>query len=264
MHILMIGAGRVAEAIISGLAAQTDTKVVITVSNNADSERRLKLAEKYGVNTTDNWRNAVGQADVVISAAPPSVHERLFQDLSPLLSGQLVITVAAGIDTTFMEAQLPKGTPVCWIMPNTAAQLQASISTYVCGKFVNSQHREFISMILAAIGEYEELSEEQVHDLTAITGSAPAFVYLFCEALEQAAVQYGVSNEQARKLVTMMVAGSAKMLEAGYSPSELRKQVTTPGGSTAAGLKVLEDGKFSELIGAAVKATNAHARGRSN
>jgi pyrroline-5-carboxylate reductase len=264
MNILMIGAGRMAEAIISGLIEQKDRNITITVTNHTDEAKRLQLAAKYEINEAEDWRTVVGEADVIVSAAPPSSHERLFQDLSPLLNGQLVITVAAGIDTTFMEANLPVGTPVCWIMPNTAAQLQASISTFVCGHYVTSEQRQTIEMILAAIGVYEELTEEQVHDLTAITGSAPAFLYLFCEALEEAAVRYGVSPDQARKLVTKMVVGSAKMLEEGTPASVLREQVTTPGGSTAAGLKVLAEADFSELIGAAVKATNEHARGRKN
>lgn len=264
MNILMIGAGRMAEAIISGLARHEEKNMKITVANNSDEAKRVALATKYSINETSNWQSVVSEHDVIISAAPPSAHERLCEDLSPLLNGQLVITVAAGIDTTFMQAHLPEGTPVCWIMPNTAAQLQASISTFVCGHYVSSEHRQVIEFILNSIGDFEEVTEEQVHDLTAITGSAPAFLYLFCEALEEAAMRYGMSQEQARKLVTKMVAGSAAMLEAGHPPSELREQVTTPGGSTAAGLDVLVEGNFTELLGSAVKATNTHARGRKN
>lgn len=259
MNILMIGAGRMAEAVISGLV-EINENIDITVSNKTNQERLKVVAERYRVKTTSDWCLVVAEADVIISAAPPNAHEQIFQQLAPLLSGQLVITVAAGIDTTYMQAHLPEKTPVCWIMPNTAAQLQASMSTFVCGHYVSSEHRLLIEMILVAIGEYEELTERQVHDLTAITGSAPAFLYLFCESLEKAALSYGVSREQARKLVTKMVAGSAAMLAAGQPPNELKEQVTTPGGSTEAGLKVLEEGHFKELLNAAVKATNDHAR----
>ncbi len=263
MNILMIGAGRMAESIISGLLKQNG-ELSITVANHSDDVKRIELANKFKIHETNNWSTAVEASEIIISAAPPSAHEQLFKELSPILNKQLVITVAAGIDTTFMQAHLPEGTPVCWIMPNTAAQLQASMSTFVCGHYVTSEHREVIEMILSAIGDYEELTEEQVHDLTAVTGSAPAFLYLFCEALEEAALIYGVSQEQARKLVTQMVAGSAQMLEAGFAPRDLRDQVTTPGGSTAAGISVLNDGNFTELIGEAIKATNEHARGRKN
>ena len=264
IHILMIGAGRMAEAIISGLVDQKDRNIEITVTNKSDAGRLQKVARRFEIDNASDWRDVVDRADVIISAVPPSVHEQLLAELSPIINRQLFITVAAGIDTTFMEGHLPEGTPVCWIMPNTATQLQASMSTYVCGHYVTSEQREVIEMILTAIGDYEELTEEQVHDLTAITGSAPAFLYSFVEALEEAAVQYGVNKDQARKLVVKMIAGSAAMLEAGTPASELREQVTTPGGSTAAGLNVLEEGDFKQLLSAAVKATNLHARGWSN
>lgn len=263
MKLLMIGAGRMAEAIISGLI-ENNAGLDITVSNNTDQERLNVLAKRFKIKTATDWRSVVNQTDVIISAAPPSAHDTIFDQLAPLLTGQLVITVAAGVDITFMEANLPQGTPVCWIMPNTAAQQQKSISTFVCGHHVGDEQRKTIEMILASIGDFEEFSEQQVHDLTAITGSAPAFLYLFCEALEEAATSYGLSQEQAQKLVTEMVAGSAAMLEAGNSPSELREQVTTPGGSTAAGLKMLENAQFKELLTMAVQATNSHARGKVN
>ncbi|OIJ15693.1 pyrroline-5-carboxylate reductase [Anaerobacillus arseniciselenatis] len=264
IHILMIGAGRMAEAIISGLVDQKNENIKITVTNKSDTQRLQEVANRHEIATVNDWRDAVSGADVIISAVPPSAHEQLLSELSPLINKQLFITVAAGIDTTFMQGHLPEGAAVCWIMPNTAAQLQASMSTYVCGHYVTSEQREIIEMILASIGHYEELTEDQVHDLTAITGSAPAFLYSFVEALEEAAIQYGVSKDQARKLVVNMISGSAAMLADGNSASELREQVTTPGGSTAEGLNVLEEGDFNKLLNEAVKATNLHARGRSN
>lgn len=263
MKLLMIGAGRMAEAIISGLL-ENNQDIEITVTNNTDEERLNEVARRFGIKAATDWRSFVNQSDVIISAAPPSAHETIFHQLAPLLNCQLVINVAAGVDISFMEEHLPEGTPVCWIMPNTAAQQQKSISTFVCGQHVDRNQRKIIEIILASIGDYEEFSEQQVHDLTAINGSAPAFFYLFCEALEEAATSYGVSQDQARKLVTQMVAGSAAMLQADNSPSDLREQVTTPGGSTAAGLKVLVDAQFKELLNKAVQATNSHARGKTN
>lgn len=263
MKLLMIGAGRMAEAIISGLI-ENNQDLEITITNNTDQERLKQLAEQFKIIAVTDWRSVVNQADVIISAAPPSAHEAILEQLAPLLNGQLVITVAAGVDISFMEAHLPDGTPVCWIMPNTAAQQQKSISTFACGHHVGGEQRKIIEMILTSIGDFEEFSEQQVHDLTAVTGSAPAFLYLFCEALEESAISYGLNQNQARKLVTKMVAGSAAMLEAGNSPSDLRKQVTTPGGSTAAGLKILEAAQFKELLSQAVQATNTHARRKTN
>ncbi|MFC5712438.1 pyrroline-5-carboxylate reductase [Thalassorhabdus alkalitolerans] len=260
-NILFIGAGRMAEAIYAGLLRQSHPDIGrIIVSNKSDEERLHNQAKQYGVKQTTKWKEETDQVEVIVLAAPPGVHDELLKELAEVVDGQLVITVAAGIDPDYMEKRLPEGTPVAWIMPNTAAQVQQSMSTYVCGQYVNSEHRHVLEVILHAIGEYEELSAQQVHDLTAVTGSAPAFMYLFCEALETAAMEYGVTREQARKLVVQMAAGSAAMLQEGHNPADLRGQVTSPGGATAAGIETLKEAGFEELIKNAVQATNQRAK----
>ncbi|WLD91613.1 pyrroline-5-carboxylate reductase [Alkalihalobacillus sp. AL-G] len=262
-RLLMIGAGRMAEAIISGLQNQNPSLFSsVTVANQTDERRLINLAKKYNVHTTTDWRDVINEVDVVVSAVPPQAHSTILEDLDSIGYKKLFITVAAGVDPTFMESKISEGTPVCWMMPNTAAQVKKSMTTYVCGRFVNDDHRTIIHHLLESIGDYAELSEEQVHDLTAVTGSAPAFLYLFCEALEEAAVSYGLDEKQAKLLVTKMISGSAEMLETGITANELRDQVTSPGGSTAAGVEVLEKGHFTELVQNAVKATNTHARGK--
>ncbi|MDQ0254960.1 pyrroline-5-carboxylate reductase [Evansella vedderi] len=259
--ILMIGAGRMGEAIISGLMKDENGYLgKITVANRSDKERLAVLNELYGIHITDHWQGEVEDHDVIILASPPHTQDEQLNELGKRVDGQLIITVAAGIDPTYMEKRLPEGTPVCWIMPNTAAQIGQSISTYVYGRHVREIHRRKVSVILDAIGFSEELTEDQVHNLTAVTGSAPAFVYTFVEALEGAAVENGVTTDQARILVTKMLLGSAAMLDAGYDPKELISQVASPGGSTAEGIKVLEREKFQEILNKAVRATNQHAR----
>ncbi len=261
-RILMIGAGRMAEAVLSGIVSKRHPSVeTITMTNRQDEVRLNTLKERYDVTASLNWEEEVAKHDVILLASPPVTHDTILHRLSSLIKGQLVITVAAGIDPTYMEARLPEGTPVCWIMPNTAAQIGQSISTFTCGNYVNDEHLQVINLILGAIGESTELSEKQVHDLTAVTGSAPAFVYAFVEAMEEAAMDNGVTPQQARSLVVKMLSGSAAMLEAGHSPTDLKKQVASPGGSTAAGLEVLVERGYKDAIKAAVKATNAHARG---
>ncbi|WP_349407391.1 pyrroline-5-carboxylate reductase [Pseudalkalibacillus sp. SCS-8] len=260
-NLLMIGAGRMAEAIVSGLRNKEETAFnSITVSNKSDQERLSKLKTKYQVHTTSDWKSVVHKSDVIILAAPPSAHEALFSELSNHLDKQLIITVAAGIDPSTMEVHLPEDTPVCWFMPNTAALIGKSMTTFACGKSIEHHHRKIIEHILSSIGEYEELTEQQVHDLTAVTGSAPAFLYLVTEALQETAKEYGLTNEQAKRLVTKMISGSAAMLETGTNADELRAQVTTPGGSTAAGVSVLEEQSLKKIIKDAIIATNEHAR----
>jgi len=260
-NILFIGAGRMAEAILSGLVSKTDNGFQkVTVTNQTDREKLERLKAKYGVDVTDNWMEVVERHDVVVLASPPSTQAQLLNQLSEKITNQFIITVAAGIDPSYMEERLPKGTPVAWIMPNTAAQVGESMSTFACGKNVEQKHREILMRVLSSIGEAEELAQEKVHDLTAITGSGPAFLYAFAEALEEAAISYDVAPEQARKLVISMLKGSVAMLETGADPKDLMKQVASPGGSTAEGLNVLTDRDLTSIVKSAVKATNDHAR----
>ncbi|ADU31553.1 pyrroline-5-carboxylate reductase [Evansella cellulosilytica] len=259
-NILIVGAGRMAEAIISGLVKKEEQLGKLTVANRTDKGRLNHLKHTYNIAITEDWTKEVEDNSCIILATPPKSQEEQLKILSGIVNGQLIITVAAGIDPTYMEKRLPNGTSVCWIMPNTGAQIGKSMSTFVCGKHVNHTERNLIHFILSAIGEAEELTEQQVHDMTAITGSAPAFVYTFVQALEKAAMKSGVTREQARKLVTKMVSGSIAMLESGSEPEQLISQVASPGGSTAEGLKVLEEANFQQIIEGAVEATNKHAR----
>lgn len=263
-NILFIGAGRMAEAILSGLVSKKDNRFKkITVTNQTDREKLITLKTKYGVGISDNWMAEVENSDVIVLASPPSTQAQLLSQLSEKIEGQFIITVAAGIDPTFMEERLPKGTPVAWIMPNTAAQIGESMSTFTCGKNVELKHRVILMEILSSIGEAEELTEEKVHDLTAITGSAPAFLYAFADALVEATLSYDVQPEQARKMVTFMLKGSVAMLETGANPKDLMQQVASPGGSTAEGLNVLNERDLASIVKSAVKATNDHARGNN-
>ncbi|TWI54436.1 pyrroline-5-carboxylate reductase [Halalkalibacter nanhaiisediminis] len=260
VHILFIGAGRMAEAIFSGILTH-QPEIMITVSNQSNSAHLDLLQSNYPIQTTSSWTEVIDQVDVILLACPPGAHSEVLQKMSLLLKkGQLVVTVAAGIGPSKLEAALPKGTPVAWLMPNTAADVGKSMSIYAYGSAITDTHRNIFEKVVSAIGPSEELSEEQVHNLTAVTGSAPAFLYSFVEALEQTATKYGLTAEQARKLVIEMVIGSAAMLAKHRDPAKLREQVTSPGGATAAGLTSLANDQFSDSIIRAIHATNARAK----
>lgn len=262
LRVLSIGAGRMARAIVSGLVKNGDYEGnrEITVANRADDEKLRYFRDAYGVKTTADWRTAVADSDVILLAIPPSEHKAVLKELATRIGDAFVITVAAGIGIEYLEQMLPLGTPVAWVMPNTAADIGESISLYACGKYVKHSHREVLQAILAGIGHAQECREAQIHDLTAITGSAPAFVYQFAGVLEKMSIQYGVSEAQARALVAQMLLGSARMLQQGATPAELSDQVTSPGGATAAGTAVLNEGKFEQLLEHAVEAVNARAK----
>jgi pyrroline-5-carboxylate reductase len=257
-QVLFIGAGRMAQAIISGLRANDDFKIL--VANNGNEERLRYVRDKYGVETTLSWVEVAAKMDIIVLAMPPEAHESLFENLSGLVDKQLILTVAAGIDPSYMEARLPEGTPVAGLMPNTAAKLGKSMTLFATGKHVTQEHLELIETLLKGIGDFEKVTQQQVHELTAITGSAPAFIYLVAEALEQMALETGVTPVQARKLVAEMIAGSAEMLKTKIGTQDLIDEVATPGGSTAAGLEVLEAGQVNQLFRQAIEACREKAK----
>ncbi|WP_268921769.1 pyrroline-5-carboxylate reductase [Metabacillus schmidteae] len=262
--ILFIGAGRMAEAIIAGLITSSHEQInSIYVSNQKNTERLQELATKYQVQPIDNYDDIIEKVDMIVLAMPPSEHEGVLNKLKHLITSQFVVTVAAGISPSFIERYLPGGTAVGWIMPNTAAMVKHSISLYTYGSSVSEKHHMQMELLVNSIGTSLYCSEEEIHNLTAITGSAPAFLYLFVESLIEQTEQYNVSRETAEKLVKEMVFGSVEMLKGNYSPKELREQVTTPGGATAEGIKILRTGNFVELLQEAVIATNKKAKGEN-
>lgn len=262
-RILFIGAGRMAEAIFAGLLKTSNEHIdKIIVSNRSNIAKLKQLEEKYNISVTSDWKQHIKIVDTVVLAMPPAAHEQLLSELSPLLTNQLVVTVAAGIGPSYLEEKLPSGTPVAWIMPNTAATIGKSISLYATGNFVNSEHQETLQLLLKGIGTAQLCTEEEIHQLTAVTGSAPAFLYHFAEGLIETTKNYGIDKATAKHLVIQMIAGSAAMLEQEQDPAMLREQVTTPGGSTAEGLKVLYENNFSKILSQAIEETNKKAMGK--
>ncbi len=262
-RILFIGAGRMAEAIFVGLLKTSNEHIEeIIVSNRSNIEKLEQLKQKYGISIIHDWKPCIKTVDTIVLAMPPAAHEQLLAELSPLLTHQFVVTIAAGIGPSYLEEKLPQGTPVAWIMPNTAATIGKSISLYTMGHFLNGEHQETLQLLLKGIGTSQLCTEEEIHQLTAVTGSAPAFLYHFAESLIEATKNYGIDETTAKHLVIQMIAGSAAMLEQDQDPAMLREQVTTPGGATAEGLKVLYEYNFSKLLHQAIEATNKKASGK--
>jgi pyrroline-5-carboxylate reductase len=257
-RLLIIGAGRMAQAIMEGL--QNKREFILLVANNGNEQRLNFVREKYGVATTDCWQRYVKEMDIILLAMPPEVHESILTQLKEMISGQLVITVAGGITPSYLEAMLPDGTAVVSVLPNTAAKIGKSMTLFSLGQYVGKEHRQWVETLLSGIGQYEQLSEQQMHELTAITGSAPAFIYKVSQALEKITLESGVTSEQARKLVSQMIAGSAAMLLTNTDPQELADQVATPGGSTAAGLEVLDANRLDHLLKEAIEACRQKSR----
>ncbi|WLR43895.1 pyrroline-5-carboxylate reductase [Bacillus carboniphilus] len=256
--ILFCGAGRMATAIISRLYMNTSFEIVVT--NRTDKERLDWLEKEYNVQSVSHWKEAIHDSDVIILAIPPDIHNEVLSEMNSYINGQLIVTVAGGFGVKALEKALPEKTPAAWVMPNTAAKLGESITLYTCGDDVSLKERKILKDILSSIGEYEEFSEEQVKNLTAITGSAPAFVYYFAEALVESAMSYGVEKDKAEKLVAQMIHGSSLMLKKELNPVMLRDQVSSPGGSTSAGIDSLQNDLYKSIVHRAITETTRKAK----
>jgi len=257
--ILFIGAGRMAQAIIAGLNKMYMT---IVVSNNGDEKRLEDVEREFGVLTTDSWKEEMQDADMIVLAMPPEAHESVLKEVQLFVDQHFIVTLAAGIDTTYLEAKLPDETPTAWVMPNPAASLGKSVTLYALGKHVEEKHEKMLDVLLSSIGSSEKVTEDQVHALTPITGSGSAFIYRMADSLVKSAMDTGVTEEKARKLVADMIHGAAAMLQTGESPKKLIDQVASPNGVTAAGLEVMDDGQFDQMMQDVV--TACHRRARSN
>lgn len=259
--IIFVGAGSMAEALIQGWI---ENEVVpgdhIYVTNRSNIERLNELHSTYGVEIlTDN--DEIKDADLIILAMKPKDIKSAMDDLLPFISPEAsILSVVAGISIETIEHGL--GTrPIARVMPNTSATIGMSASGIAFNKQVTSEQKAIYMQLLEAIGIVIEVEEDKLHAITALSGSGPAYVYYLIEAWEKIGTEYGLSKETVRKLMTQTLAGSAAMLQTGKEePEVLRKKVTSPGGTTEAGIKALENHHFQEAIFECIKSAESKSR----
>ncbi len=241
------------EAIIKGLlSSKIVSESEIRVSE-INPDRRKYIQEKYLITALDNNRQAAALSDTVILAVKPQVLPEAIKQLE-IREDQLLISIAAGITIKFLEKAFPKRS-IVRVMPNNPALVQAGISAISKGKKATEKDLQEAKKIFGAVGEVIEVDERFMDAVTGLSGSGPAFVYMVIEAMEEAGKSLGIDKKIAEKLAIQTVLGSAKtLLETGKSAKELRDMVTSPGGTTIEGLKVLEKRKFAEALGEAVRA----------
>lgn len=256
-EIFMLGAGAMAESFIRGVCQRNVVKPKdIHVLNRHRPERLEELARLYGVTPAASMADASSAQMVILSVKPYDVREAL-AELSPHLHGQTLVSFAAGIPIRFMEKVTEGRAQVIRTMPNVPVAVLEGAIAMASGVGVDAHRVERAKHLLSELGIVVELDEELMDAATAFSGSGPGFVSYFLEAMEEAAVELGFSAEMARQLLIQTVVGTAKVLEEwGLSPAELRERVTSPNGTTHAGLSVLSD---REMKGALVDALSAAA-----
>ncbi len=262
MRVGLIGGGFMGEALVSALLRDGLVQAGdVTVSDVAEA-RRQHLASRYGVAVTAENAEAVRGAELVVLAVKPQEFSAVAADLRGRLEGgQTVLTIMAGVPIERIVDELGHGA-VVRVMPNTAAFVGQAMSVWTASEAVSDDGREAVARLLRALGREVHVSDEKYLDMaTAVSGSGPGFVFLFLEAFIDAAVHIGLRRELAEELAVQTLLGSACLArELEKHPAELRNMVTSPGGTTAAGLQVLEDAGLRGAIIDAVEAAYERAK----
>lgn len=261
-HITFIGAGNMARAIIGGLLADGYPASCLGACD-VDPEKLQALARQYDIRTGTDNAAAVAQSDIVVLAVKPQVLRVVATAIAPACRERrpLVISVAAGIPIGALERWLGPESAIVRTMPNMAALIGAGAAALCANARVSGTQREQAEAILRAVGLAIWVEQETLLDaVTALSGSGPAYVFRLMEALEATAADLGLPADQARLLTQQTVFGAAKLaLESDLGPGELRRQVTSPGGTTERALAEFERGGFATLVAAAVGAARNRA-----
>ncbi|UWZ79947.1 pyrroline-5-carboxylate reductase [Geoalkalibacter halelectricus] len=261
-----IGGGNMAEALIRGLTAGTFPGARILVGEPRESQRQA-LASAYGVEAhEDNW-TVVQECDVLILAVKPQLLTDVLTPLADALSeGKLLLSILAGVSTGALEAYLGGAPRVVRVMPNTPALVGQGASALCAGRYATSEDLRLSKRLLESVGLARVVAEREMDAVTGLSGSGPAYVYTFIEALADGGVAQGLSRDTALALAAQTVAGAARMvLDTGEHPAQLRDRVCSPGGTTIAGVRALEDGglraALMDAVGRAARRSEELGRG---
>jgi pyrroline-5-carboxylate reductase len=258
----MIGAGNMAEALLRGaFDASILSPAQILVTNKSNDERLARLGRTWPVHTTRDKARLVAESDVLVLAVKPHDMSTVLAEIAPHTGPRhLVVSVAAGISTEMIERRLGE-IPVIRAMPNTSTAVRASATAIAAGRHATAGHLAIARGLFEAVGWVGVVPESLLDVVTAVSGSGPAYVYALAEALVESGERAGLPRDLAQVLVAQTVLGAGKMLtETGDGPQMLRDRVTSPGGTTMAGLEALEQGGLRAAVDAAVTRAAHRAR----
>jgi pyrroline-5-carboxylate reductase len=252
--VAILGAGVMGSTLLSGLirAGRDAADLVIT---DRDVERTEALARRYGVRSMSS-ADAAQEADTVVLVVKPQDMGGLIAEIHDhVRPGALVVSLAAGITTAFLEERLPPGTAVVRVMPNTPALVDEGMSAISPGQHCDEVHLREAEELLRSCGKVLRIAEKHLDAVTAISGSGPAYIFYVVEAMIEAGVLLGMPRATSTELVVQTLYGAATMLkETGQHPTVLREQVSSPGGTTMAALRQLDDHKVRAAFVTAMEA----------
>lgn len=265
--ISILGAGKIGEALVSGLVSSSWCEPGAITATARSDERLAALADRYGIATTRSNRDAAAGTPIVVVAVKPQDIEALLAEIhAAVTQEQTVVSVAAAIPTALIESHLAPGVPVVRAMPNTPVTVHEGIAGLAPGAHAAEEHLVQAESILAALGRTVRVSEDYLDAVTAVSGSGPAYFALLAESMIEAGILLGLGREIATDLVVQTMLGTAKLLrDERMHPVELREMVTSPGGTTIAAIRELEQAgvraAFLNAIQAAMKRSKELAQG---
>ncbi|MBT9131597.1 MAG: Pyrroline-5-carboxylate reductase [Firmicutes bacterium] len=258
----IIGVGNIGSAIIRGIlgtAGRIPPKNIIV--NDIDKKKSRAISRELSVISVADNIELGRQAGIIILAAKPHDIEEILKDIADLQPGKLIICIAAGIKTSYIEKMLPGQVAVVRAMPNMPALIGEGMTAISAGRFAGEEELQLTEAIFSAMGETVRISEDLMDTATAVSGSGPAYFFLMMEALIEAGIAGGLSPQVAHRLVIQTAYGAAKMTK--ESEKELfllREEVTSPGGTTEAGVAILEKKRFKDILTEAVAAGAARSK----
>ena len=257
-RIAVIGAGNMGAALIRGLVKTVEATSVTAV--DIDTALLDSLKNEVGVATTTDALEAVKSTDIVVIAIKPQHLSHVAGLKEAMTVDHLVVSIAAGVSTETLESTFGE-IPVVRTMPNILAQIGVGVAGVCGGRFATDEHLATASAVLQAVGETVVVDEKQMDAVTGLSGSGPAYVFAMIDALADGGVKCGLPKAIAMKLATQTVLGAARMVdESGDHPMSLKDKVTSPGGTTIAGLKALEDSGFRAALMNAVEAATERSQ----
>lgn len=253
-RIAFIGAGNMAEAIVGGMLESGLVVKDNVIAFDIREERLDYFERKFGIRTAVDNKDAVRNADVVILSVKPQNIKEVLKEIRDVLKDKMVVSIAAGITTGAIEKEIGE-IPVIRVMPNTPALIKKGMSVISRGKFADIEAVKAALKIFQSVGKAIEIEEKFLDIATALSGSGPGYIFYIMEAMIEAGIKHGLPRDAAKTLVFQTMSGSAELaLNTGKEPEELRKAVCSPGGTTLAILKVLEERSFFETLIASVDA----------
>ncbi len=258
--VAILGAGAMGEVLAGGLLRAGWDPSEISLAARRE-ERRREVEKTTEISTSlDPVEAAADRRVVVVAVKPGDVAGLLEQIAGSISAGQVLISLAAGVPTAVYEASLGE-VPVVRAMPNTPAQIDAGVTALARGAFADDEAMDLASQVLGAVGETVILAEQLMDAVTAVSGTGPAYVFILAEAMVEAAIREGLPWHAAEKLVEQTIRGAGMLLaQVELTPARLRAQVTSPGGTTAAAVHVLEERGFRALVEDAVRAAAQRSR----